>query len=280
MMLPSDLLDRRPEEGARIVVAFHLRGLRAAARSFSRHPAKHGALHDVRVAVRRLRVSLETYAWLLPARAVSRSRRALARMMASTSRPRNCEVAIASLDAKGHDGHAAPIAWLRARWAKKHRRGLRAALAELALRMPALRRALRRPLLAFRARVDRAPAPANFGDTARQVTGAAAHDLADAMSLAQKEGDEPSFHRARLAAKRLRYLCEPLVSATASPRVLIEQLAALQDTIGTQRDERLFVRRLRKAITRAPRGVKGGVRSLVVDAERSQLARGRSRTSP
>jgi hypothetical protein len=54
------------------------------------------------------------------------------------------------------------------------------------------------------------------------------------------QGDRAEAHATRIAAKRLRYLLEGVADAAHAAKALIEELKALQDTLGELHDAQLF----------------------------------------
>jgi CYTH domain-containing protein len=63
--------------------------------------------------------------------------------------------------------------------------------------------------------------------------------------------DQHEIHEVRIAAKRLRYLLEPVMAELDLARELVAQLIAIQDTLGELHDAHVFALDLRDAIQEA-----------------------------
>jgi CYTH domain-containing protein len=60
-----------------------------------------------------------------------------------------------------------------------------------------------------------------------------------------------AIHRARIAAKRLRYLLDPFVGGVPDGGAVIDQLKALQDALGDVHDAHVFLAELRETLPEA-----------------------------
>jgi hypothetical protein len=101
----------------------------------------------------------------------------------------------------------------------------------------ALERRLRRGLGVYRQALspgDAAP-PETFGTLARRVLVDHAEHLERLLS-AIRAADDREVHEARIAAKRLRYLLEPLADALPTTPELVARLRVLQDRLGALHD--------------------------------------------
>ncbi len=196
------------------------------------------ALHDFRVALRRLRSVLRAYRPWLDAvpKKLRRRLRAIAR---ATSAGRDAEVCLAWLDeqkdvadpARGR--FRARLEQLRDDAYAHVRADVLAAFADVEPR-------LRRRLKAIR-RGKPAAKTSYAAATAERLQEHAARVAAD---LARIEGvaDTATIHDARIQAKRLRYLLEPLADAgLPTARAAVKDLKAFQDETGWLCDG--FVRR-------------------------------------
>lgn len=256
--LPADLLTRRPEEGARLVVGAHLAALQHAADRL----AKRGdaeAVHDVRVAMRRLRAALGAYAALLPRRLAPACRRRLGALLDATSGARDLDVALTLLPAAPATPRAA--SWVATRWSIDAARERQRARRRLARELPPLVAALAPRLDRFTARVM-AGGPTQFGAALHAAVAREAGKLAAAVTALRQRSRERDAHRVRLAAKRMRYLLEPAAAALPAVAPLIEQLTAVQDGLGSERDQALLRARLARELRRAPRALRAGVAQL------------------
>lgn len=198
------------------------------------------ALHDFRVALRRLRSVLRWYRpWI--GRAGGRGvRRRLRRLVAATSAARDAEVQLEWLarrcDEVPRDARPALNALLRDRRAAI-RRGLERTKRRGRRIFPDLARKIE---LRFRETGDRGPVLRDvFSSLLERGTGKLEANLA-AISGAN---DAVPLHEARIAAKRLRYLLEPLEPELSPPAAAAEAIGALeniQDVLGGIHDLQLL----------------------------------------
>lgn len=215
------------------------RGLLAEAVKKSKRLAKGKpeALHDFRVAVRRLRTQLSLHRELLGRAAAKKIRRRLRALFRETSHARDLEALSERLRALGGAGED----WTAAERSLELEG--RAALKKAARRQPARLRKLAADL------EDRLrEAQPGAGDWASALAAAAAKarrrfevSLAAARTL-----DEASVHEARKAGKSLRYALEPAAEFDPVARKEAASLKSLQDLVGACRDLSLLESRLRR----------------------------------
>ncbi len=196
------------------------------------------ALHDFRVALRRLRSVLRAYRpWL---DAVSKKlRRRLREIARATSAGRDAEVCLAWLEEQqdvadpARDRFRARLERLRDDAYSHVRADVLAAFADVEPRLRRRLKAIRRDKPA--AETSYAAATA---ERLREHVARVAADLARIESVA----DTATIHDARIQAKRLRYLLEPLADARLpAARAAVKDLKAFQDETGLLCDG--FVRR-------------------------------------
>jgi CHAD domain-containing protein len=239
---PADLLlDRPAAESARRVALAHLARALAARRALAAGDDPE-ALHDLRVAVRRLRSTLRAYGGELGSAVGRKLLRRLRRLARATNPLRDAEVGLARL-ARWRD-ELPESAERRAAAALAHALETRLAegrdriLAGLPGELDTLAAKLGERLATWR--VDLRPETATNGaPTLRARVGEefAAHGRAlDAALAAAAGGDASAAHRARIEAKRLRYLLEPLSSELDSAAAPLRRLRALQDLLGELND--------------------------------------------
>ena len=199
------------------------------------------ALHDLRVALRRLRSCLRAYApyvvGMIPAK-LTKHLHALAR---ETNAAREAEVQLAWLHAngKGLDGSERPgRRWLRARLVLQKNLGYSHVCGETLAEFDKVTRKFRAALtVACAKHVSRgAPRQTSFiAAAARQIDQYAAV-LWQELGVIRSAKDDAAIHAARITGKRLRYLLEPLVPAGE----LIETLKAFQDQLGELHDRNVL----------------------------------------
>ncbi len=196
------------------------------------------ALHDFRVALRRLRSVLRAYRPWLDA-VPKKLRRRLREIARATSAGRDAEVCLAWLDEQKNvadpirDRFRARLEQLRDDAYAHVRADVLAAFADVE---PRLRRRLKD--------IHRDKSTAKTSYAAATAEHLREHIARAAADLARIEGvaDATTIHDARIQAKRLRYLLEPLADAKLSAaRAAVKDLKTFQDETGLLCDG--FVRR-------------------------------------
>jgi CHAD domain-containing protein len=251
----APLLGRTPEEGSRLIALAYLD---QAAAAFPRlqEPSDTEALHDFRVALRRLRSCLRAYRpWLeesLPKKLLRRLRD-LAR---ATGPGRDTEVQIDWLRGRARhlsSYHRVGLAWLLARL-EDRKRAANDELDELVPReLPRLEEGLRRRLSTYRTEVH-LDASAPRTTLAEVTAGLVREQAAELQShLARVDGpeDEEEAHQARISAKRLRYLLEPLVDELPQAAAVVKHMKGLQDLLGELHDAHVLEAELADAMEEA-----------------------------
>lgn len=250
-MSVTELLAHPVEQSARRL-ALALLERAGAVSDRLREPADAEALHDFRVAIRRLRSTLRAYRpWL----ADSLSKKLLARLRdlaAATNPGRDAEVQLAWVEAQRPylRRHQRPgQAWLAKALAERRDRAYQAVRERSLADFEALAGKLRARLSRYRIEVDleRGWHSRSLGEVLVEILEEhlqeLAHDLAQVSSLA----DEREAHAARLEAKRLRYLLEPFADELPAAKAAIRSLRALQDLLGELNDAHLLLAEIGRA---------------------------------
>jgi CHAD domain-containing protein/CYTH domain-containing protein len=255
--LPEYLLDLPAEEAARLIALALLDRTAEAARRML-DPTDPTALHDFRVATRRLRSCLQAYRPEIDGSVRGRLRRRLARVARATARSRDAEVELAwerEQEPALSERQRAGLHWHLERLEARRRRADRQVVRHVTHRFPRLEGGFRRRLERYRLRIERDPsrrrheAAAVLGSRIRKFAG----DLECRLGAVRTMVDEAPAHRARLAAKRLRYLLEPIRSEVGGVEPLIGKLRELQDALGELRDSRVQRAALLKDLAKAGR---------------------------
>jgi CHAD domain-containing protein len=251
----SALLRRPAAETARIVGGKYLSKL-LECRDALGVGDDAAALHEFRVALRRLRGVIRGFRPELEPELTNQTRRALRRLADRTGECRNLQLqqawvvgAIRELTRREkagarwllgsiEDRRAAAVAGMRDRlssWLKDE--------------VPALRR------------LFRAPKPARGGArrlTTRTVVNRArrqlAEELASHLAAVHSIRDQAEAHSVRIAAKRARYLLQPFADALRGAPAAIEQLRRLQDDLGVLHDAQVMAGEIRAAFGRMGAG--------------------------
>lgn len=250
------LLECTPEEGARRLA---LRWIDAAVGAADRvvDGDEEDALHDLRVALRKLRTVMRTYDDELRGSVKKKRRKRLGELTRATGAARDAEVQIAWLEeAKGElDARAQPgVEWLVARLRERREEayaGVRSTTAPALLSfLPKLRRDLRR--YSTEHVVSEARVPRRFAESTAKLLRAQADELASVLRSVRSLGDEERAHEARKDGKRLRYLLEPLRDEDLEGAAeLVATLKGLQDLLGELNDIAVRTQLLREEIERA-----------------------------
>ncbi len=192
------------------------------------------AMHDFRVAVRRLRT------WLRVVQVANGDTRALRRglrkLAHATNRTRDLEIETQWLAAR-RSGCAASERIALAALLRERRRELRAAAAQnrrqLATQWPPLLKMARTSML----RVVRR-------DYKRALE-TAIETLIKALRKTSPRGADPDIHRARIGAKRVRYLLEPCRECGSTVAETLAELVQIQDDFGRYHDRTVLMHALR-----------------------------------
>jgi CHAD domain-containing protein len=237
------------------------------------------ALHDFRVALRRLRGLFRAYRAPLGPRVPKRLRSRLTAVADATGAGRDADVMLAWI--AGQMKGLTRSERVGARWLAERLRERRDADPEarrLPTRFERLDRRLRKRLAAD-ARAAETPAGPSFaGTTARLVTDAAV-SLTEALRTIRTPDDTEAAHDARLAGKRLRYLLEPVADAAAGAPALIERLRSLQELLGEFNECQVMLDEIAEAVESLGAARARSAHDLQVEGKpRPRLKRGREDT--
>ena len=237
------------------------------------------ALHDFRVAVRRLRSWVRAFDDDLSATVRPKAQRRLKRIADATRASRDFEVHIDWLErfARSRKGrYREATEWLLDRTRDRKARAdleLQEMLNENLERTTAqLTQGLSHYVVSLDEPSD--PFSVALARLIREHAGAARRATARIASI----GDRNEAHEARISAKRLRYLLEPLSDAGVDTKPLVERLAKLQDDLGALHDAQIFgseiagllakeLRSTRRSPARTNRDDDGGAASAVDRAD-------------
>ncbi len=259
MRLDEALLDGAATGGARVLALARL----ADAEEMAARLGDAGdveALHDFRVALRRLRSTLRLLAPALEGALTARQQRRLRRLTRRTGAAREAEVLLGWLEGS-RDRLAAPyrgaLDWLVDRVELRRAEAVREVLDKA---WPRFRRLAPRLSRRLSARVPADAAPATLSALLAGALRAQLVTLRAALGEVVGGEDAAGLHQARLEVKRLRYLLEPLrghPGANASEAVAA--LKELQELLGGWHDrhqarEALAAALVEAAADRARRG--------------------------
>jgi CHAD domain-containing protein len=251
--MASGLLSRSPEEGARLLALSFL-DQAAEARPRLADPDDSEALHDFRVGLRRLRSCLKAYGAQIDV--PKKLEKRLRRLAGSTGPGRDTEVQIEWLRGRVphlSSHHRAGLAWLLARLAERKRHADEDMEDEVTDEFDKLEKALRARLSVYRTEI-RLDAKADRPTLAESAAGILHHqvsDLAEHLAKIEDAGDEREAHEARIRAKRVRYLLEPLVDEIPGAAPVVKRFKALQELLGDLHDAHVLEAELVEAVETA-----------------------------
>ena len=238
LRLPADLLDRSPQEAARLLALGFLReATEARARLADARDTE--ALHDFRVAVRRLRSCIRAFRPHLKDSLSKKLRRGLRDLTAATNAARDAEVLLSSIQEQLQDeSHPNGTEWLASRLEERRQQAQQRLPAEAMAPFDAIEPRLRKRLSRFETMVhlDGRTRRAGFGRVAGGQVRQLVKSLREQLAAIHGPADVDPAHRARITAKRLRYLLEPLARRSRRGKTLVESLKGLQDLLGEMRD--------------------------------------------
>lgn len=245
MPATSSKLDHR---ALAVVVRIARRQLRAADEAWERLRRGHDAdaLHAFRVALRRLRSTLQAYRPQLEGTVRPKDRHRLRRLADATGPARDAEVQLARLrelrTELGADARAATAPLVR-RLRRLMRDGYATANDTIAARYPRTARALDR-------RLRRAEIPADgpsFGMVLGRFVAMHTGGLRPLLEHVPAPDATRALHQARIEAKRLRYVLEPVRRDLPGSTVLVHRLERVQDLLGEVHDFQVLDRTLATA---------------------------------
>ncbi|MEK7260616.1 MAG: CHAD domain-containing protein [Pseudomonadota bacterium] len=242
MKRPQELGRFPAAEVARQLLLAHLDAAAEAHRRLARH-TDVDALHDFRVALRRLRSVLRAYRRQLEAmpKKLRKRLRALAR---TTNAGRDAEVQLEWLRRQKNIPamERAGYEWFRRRLERARNRAYTDIRRDVPVYFSAIEGNLRKAL--------RPIAPAKTGSYAAATAGLLVDygvRLGRKLACIRSIADQDKIHSARIAGKRLRYILEPLAAELSGAKRTVESLKTFQDRFGLLCDDFARARALRQA---------------------------------
>jgi CHAD domain-containing protein/CYTH domain-containing protein len=219
-------------------------------------PGDADALHDFRVALRRLRSWFRMLRADLEGSVPRRAERSLAKFAATSNAGRDAEVLLEWL--AGAIGQLPPRHRSAARWMvrqqqSRRRESSRELQRQLHDAFDVTLQRLDRRLRRYRTTVylDHGPRDATLAQKVAERMRKQATRLTALLANIQNVDDDAAIHRARIAGKRLRYLLEPLVDQHPALTELVTTLKRLQDTLGAVHDSHVWGEALHRTLQRA-----------------------------
>jgi len=227
------------KRAARVVALGLLRDV-LTARDRLDDPSDDEALHDFRVALRRLRTWLRAFRPVLRDTLRGKLVRRLGEIADATGASRDLEVRIEWIDRsrrqlRGDERKGA--SWLIKRLKQEKVENdaeLRRALDD---NFDKTTRRVEKALSRYEARVE---GEQSYGEVAGEIVSAHLEALAAAMAGVSSIHDRSQAHAARIAAKRLRYVLEIVAPGDSDQARAMVSLKDLQDKLGDLHDAQMF----------------------------------------
>jgi CHAD domain-containing protein len=256
-VIPAADLRLPVAHGARLIA---LRLLMDASSAASRTTEDRDAeaLHDFRVAIRRLRSWLRAFEPVIAHALRKNDLKRLKAIARATNPSRDLEVQLAWLDAAGvrlRGRRRTAAAWMRTQLAARATSGDGTVPDLVGRDFPAVRERLEQRLSTFTLTVhaDQNDHVDSLADAIADRIDPHAAALAAALDRVLTAADEKPAHQARIEAKRLRYLIEPAASLVKGGKKIITRLKELQDALGELHDMHVMAHELsRVLISSAP----------------------------
>ena len=271
----SDGLLTAPAPGAARRIALSLLDAATAARERLTHADDAEALHDFRVAMRRLRSTLRAYQPHLDAGVPAKLRRRLRDLARATGEARDVEVQISWLErqrAALSPARRAGVPWLLARLRLRRDRAYGDIRERIAPKFDRLARRLRRALGSTPA--PDATLPPSLASVIAQLLEDQGSDLERRLALIRSPANHAEAHTARIRVKRARYLLEPVVREAAPAASVLRRLKQVQQLLGDLHDLQVVIVRLGEAAAEAAAERTRRLHQLAVGGDRGAAARG------
>lgn len=249
------------------------RQVRHAAKALSRlrDPRDRTALHNFRVAIRRLRSLLDAYRpWIGRAggKKLSRRLRTLTRL---TGVSRDAEVQIEWLEKQRHNLERSELAglnWLLREVRARKRKNERVAQKQLYEDFENLEQTLRKRL-----RAADGSDSIRFREAFSQQLEERADRFSRRLAAIANAGDHKLIHKSRIEAKRLRYIVEPLRGSLAEARAIVREMKRVQDLLGQLHDNRVLEAALQAAVMDAASEKAYRLQAVAIAGDKSAVAR-------
>jgi CHAD domain-containing protein len=263
MHLDPRLLDRSPQEAVRHV-CLHLLSEADLALARFENDGDAEALHDFRVGVRRLRSLARAYRPYLKGSIRKKHRRRLGELASATNAARDLHVQMdwlseqaARLDAQAAAGAEELLRRLESR------AGAPFDAEKLRREFDSLHASLKKSLT--RMRLALPPGSESFLAAASEVVRGAGEALRNDLDAIRSVEDTETLHLARLTAKRLRYVLEPLLDVRGV-RSLIKRMKSLQDVLGELQDVHVLAVTISEELEKAALEQAHHVRDLALES--------------
>ena len=259
--LQGDLLNQTREEAARRVALSFVAEAEGACARLGKDDEE--ALHDFRVAIRRLRSHTRSHRGALRGAVGAKHRQQLRDLQRATGGARDLEVQLQWIDGwrdrlsvVEQTGFGVFRSQLEARRAK----AAAGVEARVARRFRKLHSKWVKRLSSLTVDLTKAPAPYRelLGEEMRRHV----HDLVETSKPIGSLADMDAIHDTRIWVKRLRYLIEPVREAVPKLKKAVKKLKALQDVLGDIHDMQVLIAELDAARGSLDEAARPGITAL------------------
>lgn len=238
--VPHELLQRPVEETARVLALSWLEEADEALQRLS-DPSDDEALHDFRVSLRRFRSCVRAYQAHLEGSSPKKARKAMGRLASATNVGRDTEVQILWLASQADNlkpRERKGLRWLLQSLEGKRDKAYQRARDQIASDYLEARAAVSKAFSSYSLNLsaDGSTSHRPFVQVTAGLIEAHADDLRSLLARVHAPEDEEQAHSARIAAKRLRYLAEPLRESFDGAARVVKDLKRLQDVLGELHD--------------------------------------------
>ena len=256
MSARGNLLEEPVERAAR-VVALDLLGRASKHRARLNNKRNTEALHDFRVAVRRLRSWVRALDTWLEDSVPSKARRRLRKAARATNASRDADVRLVwlrSLRNQLSPAERPGLNWVMKQISDARAKTFESDVGQGARAFDRAEKKLDRTLREYRVTIadDDDDASPGFSVVMGQLIREHANDLSERLRQVHAIRNTRQIHVARIAAKRLRYLMNPLEDIVPGVKELDAQLGKLQDALGDSHDVTSFARDLADLVRDLP----------------------------
>ncbi len=247
-------LDLPVEESARVLALAWLEEADAALERLP-DPEDGEALHDFRVSLRRFRSCVRAYQPYLRGSAPKQARRTMGALASATNAGRDAEVQVIWLEGQAdklNEEEQAGLSWLLDRLRRIRDQAYTEAQQRITKDFRKARRRVGKRFASYERKVGsgKPEGPRSFADATGELVQQHAAHLKDSLAGVRSPQDEDQAHDSRIAAKRLRYIIEPLVKSVDGVKPLVKQLKNLQDTLGELHDTHVLADEIASALER------------------------------
>ena len=264
-----------PAPGAARRIALSLLDAATAARERLPDAGDAEALHDFRVAMRRLRSTLRAYQPQLEAVVPAKLRRRLRDLARATGEARDVEVQISWLERQRNElpaARRAGVPWLLSRLTQRRERAYQDIRERIAPKFDRLARRLRRALGSVPP--PDSTLPASLASLIAHLLEDQGSDLEQRLALIRSPANHAEAHAARIRVKRARYLLEPVVREAKPAAAVVRRLKQVQQLLGDLHDLQVVIVRLGDAAAEAAAQRTRRLHELAVGGDRGAAARG------